>query len=198
MQAGCDVEKSHTRPLGQAASQQQPSSSAGAAHSSSSEPAPTSRTPIEKDLEEAVLHVPNKLVNSEDQAHQLASCSKMWIVCSPACILTSTTSTSMSSELDWATHITIHEREVLDAQAPAPASSCLGDHDRHPHIPPHWCSSKQMASKLSTGSSSNTAVGERTARGPHAPRSSTRARIAATSDASDATNGMAGASGWGG
>ena len=31
-----------------------------------------------------------------------------------------------------------------------------------------------------------------------APRSSTRARIAATSDASDATNGMAGARGWGG
>ena len=45
-----------------------------------------------------------------------------------------------------------------------PASSSLGDHARHPLIPPHWCSNKQMASKLSTGSSSNTAVGERTAR----------------------------------
>ena len=88
-----------------------------------------------------------------------------------------------------------HEREVLDAQASAQASSSLGDHARHPLIPPYRYSNKQMASKLSTGSSSNTAVGERR-RGPHAPRSSTRARIAATSDASDAANGMAGARGW--
>ena len=45
--------------------------------------------------------------------------------------------------------------------------------------------SRWPASSRRAGSSSNTAVGER---GPHAPRSSTRARIAATSDASDATN----------
>ena len=41
----------------------------------------------------------NRSANSEDQVHQLASCSRMWMVCSPACILTSSTSTSMSSGL---------------------------------------------------------------------------------------------------
>ena len=51
------------------------------------------------DLEEAVLQLWNRLANSEDQVHQLASCSKMWMVCSPAYMLTSPTSTSMSSEL---------------------------------------------------------------------------------------------------
>ena len=48
---------------------------------------------------------------------------------------------------------------------------------------------------LSTSSSINTAVGEMTARTTIEHSCS---RIAATSDASDATNGMAGASGWGG
>ena len=57
-----------------------------------------------------------------------------------------------------------NEGEVLDVQASAPARSSLGDHARHPRIPPHCCISKQMASKLSTASSSNTAVGESTAR----------------------------------
>ena len=52
-----------------------------------------------------------------------------------------------------------------------------------------------MASKLSTSSSINTAVGEMTAR---TTIEHSRDRITATSDASDKTNGMAGARGWGG
>ena len=53
---------------------------------------------------------------------------------------------------------------VHDGQAPAPASSSLGDHARHPPIPPYQYSKKQMASKLATSSSSSAAVGERAAR----------------------------------
>ena len=56
--------------------------------------------------------MPNMLVNSEDHVQQLALCRSMWIVCSPACILTSPTSTSMSSELGWATYIT-NERFLM-------------------------------------------------------------------------------------
>ena len=37
-----------------------------------------------------------------------------------------------------------HEGEVHDAQASAPASSSLGDHARHPLIPPYRFSNKQI------------------------------------------------------
>ena len=166
MQASCDVEKSHTRPLGQAASQQQPSSSAGAAHASSSEPAPTSRTPIERSRghEEAVLHSQNKLANSEGQAHHTYSCSWFSLDCEPG------RTADLADEHEHVERAGLgqvhHEGDVHDAQASAPASSSLGDHARHPLIPPYRCSNKQMASKLATGSSSSTAVGEseRTAR----------------------------------
>ena len=106
--------------------------------------------------------MPNKLVNSEDQAHQLALCSMVWIVCSPACILTSPTSTSMSSELGWARYIT-KEMFMMPKPQLQQAAALVIMLDIH-RIPPYRCSNKQMASKLSTGSSSNTAVGERTAR----------------------------------
>ena len=56
------------------------------------------------------------------------------------------------------------DEAVHDGQAPAPASSSLGDHARHPPIPPYQYSKKQMASKLATSSSSSAAVGERAAR----------------------------------
>ena len=68
--------------------------------------------------------MPNKLDNSEDRAHQLALCSMVWIVCSPACILTSPTSTSMSSELDWATHIT-NERFLMPKPHLQPAAALV-------------------------------------------------------------------------
>jgi len=48
-----------------------------------------------KDLEEAVLHMPRKLDNSEDQARHISSCSRMQLVCSPACTQTSPTKTSL-------------------------------------------------------------------------------------------------------
>ena len=137
----------------------------------------------EKDLEEAVLHVPNRLVNSEDQAHQLALCRSMWIVCSPACTLTSPTRTSTSSELGWATHIT-NERFLMPRPQLQPAAALVIMLDTHSfrHI-------GAAASRWPASSRRAAAATRRSARGPHAPRSSTRARIAATSDTGDATNG---------
>ena len=161
VQISCDVERSRARPHGQAARSSgiaqllMPLTPAArslrrrAAHQS-------------KDLEEAVLHVPNKLVNSKDQAHHTCSCSRSSLGCTPC------RTADLADEHEHVERAGLgqvhHEGEVLDAQVSAPASSSLGDHARHPLIPPHWCSNKQMASKLSTGSSSNTAVGERTAR----------------------------------
>ena len=80
----------------------------------------------------------NRLANSEDQAHHIASsagCS--WCV-----------QPSLHSDLaDEHEHVeraglghVHHEGEVLDAQASAPASSSLGDHARHPLISPYRCS----------------------------------------------------------
>ena len=89
--------------------------------------------------------MPNKLVNSEDQAHQLALCSMVWIVCSPACILTSPTSTSMSSELGWATHIT-NERFLMPKPQLQPAAALVIMLDTHRLRHIGWFSSKQMAS----------------------------------------------------
>ena len=136
--------------------------------------------------------MPNKLVNSEDQAHQLALCSMVWIVCSPACILTSPTSTSMSSELGWATYIT-NERFLMPKPQLQQAAALVIMLDTHT-----FRHTGAAASRWPASSRRAAAATRRSARGPHAPRSSTRARIAATSDASDATNGMAGARGWGG
>ena len=139
-----------------------------------------------RDLEEAVLHVPNKLVNSEDRAHQLALCSMVWIVCSPACILTSPTSTSMSSELGWATYIT-KERFLMPKPQLQQAAALVIMLDIHSFRHTGAATSRWPASSRRAA-----AAAQRSARGPHAPRSSTRARIAATSDASDATNGIFG------
>ena len=145
-----------------------------------------------KDREEAVLHVPNMLVSSEDHVQQLALCRRMWIVSSPARTQTSPTRTSTSSELGWATHIT-NERFLMPKPQLQPAAALVIMLDTHKfrHI-------GAAASRWPASSRRAAAATRRSARGPHAPRSSTRARIAATSDASDATNGMAGASGWGG
>ena len=57
-----------------------------------------------------------------------------------------------------------HGGAVHDGQAPALASSSLGDHARHQPFPPYQYSKKQTASKLATSSSSSAAVGERAAR----------------------------------
>ena len=143
MQAGCDVEKSHTRPLGQAASQQQPSSSAGAAHASSSEPAPTSRTPIERSRGGRSPRA--KHAGQLRRSRTAARLVQEHVDCEQP--------SSHSDLADEDEHVeraglghAHHEREVLDVQAPAPASSSLGDQARHPQIAPHWFSSKPMAS----------------------------------------------------
>ena len=90
-----------------------------------------------------------------------------------------------------------HEREVLVAQAPAPASSSIGDPARHPQIAPHWCSSKQMAS-IALDEQQQQHGGRRDEMTARTTIEHSCSRIAATSDASDETNGMAGARGWGG
>ena len=128
--------------------------------------------------------MPNKLVNPEDHVQQLALCRSMWMVCSPACILTSPTRTSTSSELGWATHIT-NERFLMPKPQLQQAAALVIMLDTHSfrHI-------GAAASRWPASSRRAAAATRRSARGPHAPRSSTRARIAATSDASDATNGI--------
>ena len=97
--------------------------------------------------------MPNKLVNSEDQAHQLALCSMMWIVCSPACIPTSPTSTSMSSELGWATYI-IKERFLMPKPQlqQAAALVIMLDTNRLRHI---GSAASRWPAALSTSSSIN-------------------------------------------
>ena len=66
----------------------------------------------------------NMLASSEDQAHQLASCSRMWMVCRPACNPTSPTSESASSELAWA-RWTVTELFVTDRHQHLPAATML-------------------------------------------------------------------------
>ena len=56
-----------------------------------------------------------------------------------------------------------HEGAVQDGQAAAPASSNHGACAGHNLVPQQQCSTKQMASKLATSSSSNAAVGEKVA-----------------------------------
>ena len=161
MQASCDAEMSHARPLGQAARSSRPARLPApltpAARSLRRRAAHQS-----KDLEEAVLQMCNMLANSKDQAHHTCSCSRFSLGCTPG------RTADLADEHEHVERAGLgqvhHEGEVLDAQASAPASSSLGDHARHPLIPPYRCSNKQMASKLATGSSSSTAVGERTAR----------------------------------
>ena len=104
----------------------------------------------------------DRSANSEDQVHQLASCSRMWMVCSPACILTSSTSTSMSSGLaraSW-TSMELFEMDMHQLQQAA-AMVMLSDINTNAQ---QQCSIKEMASKLATSSSSSVAVGERAAR----------------------------------
>jgi hypothetical protein len=68
-----------------------------------------------------------------------------------------------------------HEGSVQDGQAAAPASSNHGAFAGHNLVPQQQCSTRQMASKLATSSSSNAAVGEKAAcstmepTSPHAP-----------------------------
>ena len=137
-----------------------------------------------KDLEEAVLHMPRKLDNSEDQARHISSCSRMQLVCSPACTQTSPTKTSTSSEPAWAKW-TMMELFMTDRHQHLPAATMLHVLDSTPlrHSRTSQCGRAASSRRAA-------AAAWRSARGPHAPRSSTRARTTATSDTSDTTSGI--------
>ena len=104
----------------------------------------------------------DRSANSEDQVHQLASCSRMWKVCSPACILTSSTSTSMSSGLARASWTSMELFEMGTHQLQQAAAMVMSS-DINTNAQ-QQCSIKEMASKLATSSSSSVTVGERAAR----------------------------------
>ena len=135
-----------------------------------------------KELEEAVLHMPSKLDNSEDQARHISSCSRMQLVCSPACTQTSPTKTSTSSEPAWAKW-TMMELFMTDRHQHLPAATMLHVLDSTPlrHSRTSQCGRAASSRRAA-------AAARRSARGPHAPRSGSRARTAATSDTSAATH----------
>ena len=68
--------------------------------------------------------MPRKLDNSEDQARHISSCSRMQLVCSPACTQTSPTKTSTSSEPAWAKW-TMMELFMADRHQHPPAATML-------------------------------------------------------------------------
>ena len=83
----------------------------------------------EKDLEEAVLHVPNRLVNSGVHACHAYSCSRVSLDSEPTC------TTDLADEHEHVERAGLgqvhHDGEVHDAQAPAPATSSCGDLVQH-------------------------------------------------------------------
>ena len=128
--------------------------------------------------------MPSKLDNSEDQARHISSCSRMQLVCSPACTQTSPTKTSTSSEPAWAKW-TMMELFMTDRHQHLPAATML-------HVLDSTMLRLSRTSRCGRTASSRRAAAAawRSARGPpHAPRSSTRARTDDTSDTSDATSG---------
>ena len=104
----------------------------------------------------------NRLVNSEDQARYTSLCSRISSVCSPACILTLPTRTSVSSELARASW-TLMELFEMDRHQLQQAAAMVMLSDINTNAQ-QQCSIKEMASKLATSSSSSVAVGERAAR----------------------------------
>ena len=122
-----------------------------------------------KELEEAVLHMPSKLDNSEDQARHISSCSRMQLVCSPACTQTSPTKTSTSSEPAWAKW-TMMELFMTDRHQHLPAATMLHVLDSTPlrHSRTSQCGRAASSRRAA-------AAARRSARGPHAPRSGSRA-----------------------
>ena len=105
-------------------------------------------------------------------------------VCSTACILTSPTRTSTSSELARA-RWTVMELFMMDRHQLQQAAALVIMLDIHPFRHTSTARSRWPASSRRAA-----AAARRSARGPHAPRSSPRARTAATSAASEETNGI--------
>jgi len=83
----------------------------------------------ERDLEEAVLYVPNMLVNSGVHACHAYSCSRVSLDSEPTC------TTDLADEHEHVERAGLgqvhHDGEVHDAQAPAPATSSCGDLVQH-------------------------------------------------------------------
>ena len=120
----------------------------------------------------------NRSANSEDQVHQLASCSRMWMACSPACILTSPMSTSMSSALGWARYTT-NERFMMSKPQlqQAAALVIMLDTNTIRHI---GAAASRWPAMLSTSSSVNTAVGGRLGQSPTSRKMNRKMGVTAT------------------
>ena len=105
-------------------------------------------------------------------------------MCSTACILTSPTRTSTSNELARA-RWTVMKLFVMDRHQLQQAAALVIMLDNHPFRHTSTARSRWPASSRRAA-----AAARRSARGPHAPRSSPRTRIAATSATSEKTNGI--------
>jgi hypothetical protein len=128
----------------------------------------------EKDLEEAVHHVPNKPANSGVHARHTSLSSRMLLESTPAC------TTDLADELEHVERAGLgqvhHDGAVRDEQAPAPASSSHGACAGYNLVPQQQCSTRQMACKPATSSSSNAVVGQKVARSTAEPASPHRRR----------------------
>ena len=135
--------------------------------------------PPREALDEAVHHMQNKLASSEDQARPMFLSSRIPSVCSTACILTTPTRTSTSSELVRA-RWTVMELSTMDKHQLQQAAALVIMLNTHPFRHTSTARSRWPASSRRAA-----AAAWRSARGPHAPRSSPRARTTATSAAGE-------------
>ena len=176
--------RSRTHATRPAAQQGQHRSSAGAAHASNSEPAPTIRTPMERSQGGRSPHAEQAGQLRRPSTPHLLSCSRMQLVCSPACTPTSPTKTSTSSELAWAKW-NMMELLMTDRHQHLPAATMLHVLDSTPlrHSRTSQCGRAASSRRAA-------AAARRSARGPHAPRG--RAHVLAppprATDASAATH----------
>ena len=123
----------------------------------------------ERDLKEAVLHVPNMLVNSGGEARYMSLCImvSLGVCASPAINLA-----DEHERVERAGVVQMHHDGVVhDGQAPPPASSSPDTCARPASVPPNVWNTQEVSSKLATSSSSNPAVGETVACHAIEPRS---------------------------
>ena len=118
--------------------------------------------------------MPNKPANSGVHARHTSLSSRVSLESTPAC------TTDLADELEHVERAGLgqvhHDGAVHDEQAPAPASSSHGACAGHNLVPQQQCSTRQMASKPATSSSSNAVVGQKAARRTAEPASPHRRR----------------------
>ena len=118
--------------------------------------------------------MPNKPANSGVHARHTSLSSRVSLESTPAC------TTDLADELEHVERAGLgqvhHDGAVHDEQAPAPASSSHGACAGHNLVPQQQCSTRQMASKPATSSSSNAVVGQKVARSTAEPTSPHRRR----------------------